>query len=441
MKKKHIFSGLLMVTLAALAFTACGKKKTNPTTTKDNTTTVAPEPEVEEKTKNYFAKEVNGIMAFEVRKENNEIQYLNVFSYEMEGMPITIKPIIENGKITKVKVGSFVSQAYLIQTIELSDKGIDLLTELSYHDIDDDAENYKVFVKSDNGKLVLYNRYMQASIDKEGNVTTTDFDSSKTISSLGEITMSYNNGSYKLSAGDHSVEVSTDPSNMVLTISEYNNYLKKFVAGQKYVINLTAEKPYAKIYQNIDMASISYGDDIFYEGKLVEMGSITVTLDNNGNTTECEMVQSMYGMERKAKRYFTYNDKNQLATYYYDDESTPNKKYIRKYTYDENNRIASYEYGTSISDVYSQNQKCEFEYTNYGYQYIVSKEENGNKTQYQFTYDTDDFLSMTKYLIHDGTKYNDVYDTTYEYDNNNLLTVEKTDYYESDRNNEKYEYA
>ena len=124
MKKKRILTGLLLVSVAAFAFTACGKKKSKTTgakttqakiTTKASTTTKKQD---EIKLTNYFTKDINnGLIGFEVRKKNDELQYVNIVMAAMEGMPITLQPIIENGNITKVKVGTFMSSSYLIQTL------------------------------------------------------------------------------------------------------------------------------------------------------------------------------------------------------------------------------------------------------------------------------------------------------------------------------------
>ena len=106
------------------------------------------------------------------------------------------------------------------------------------------------------------------------------------------------------------MDLSLDPENLNLTMSQYSNYLKKFVPIAKYVIDVTAEQPIAKLYASSTsmarMAEMIDEDDnavdFFTDGGLIEMGYSKSTLNADGNVIKSETLMSMAGAEKKGER-------------------------------------------------------------------------------------------------------------------------------------------
>ena len=79
MKKKRILTGLLLVSVAALSFAACGKKKdkqtTSKITTKAKTTTKATttKKSEEKQVSSLYCSKQTGIIAMDIRSYNNSL--------------------------------------------------------------------------------------------------------------------------------------------------------------------------------------------------------------------------------------------------------------------------------------------------------------------------------------------------------------------------------
>ena len=106
-----------------------------------------------------------------------------------------------------------------------------------------------------------------------------------------------------------------------------------------------------------------------------------------------------------------------------------------RYTYDNKGRVATFEEGEiNSSDVFEPTDKYSYQYTDFGYKYIVEREDvkNSYKYQYIYMYNTFEpehmnFLHSAKTRRHNGTEYKDYSETVYSYDDG-LLTETKIEH-------------
>ncbi|MCR5461770.1 MAG: hypothetical protein K6E87_01755 [bacterium] len=435
MNKKGLFKSFLICTIAALSFSACGKKKNN-TTTKDNTTTVAPEPDPEPKqdevkTSSYYAKANNGIAALEVRTKKDVIQFVSFSATDNEGMPTLLQPIIENNQITKVKLYAFMSTdgspLFFIRTIDLKDDGIELPLEIEADDLEYSDSN-TLFLKKDNGKLCIYNRNMNVTFDTKGNVTTNDFITATTAPYiLDGIVINYKDGVYSIAKESERIECCLDPANFNLTLSRYSNYLKKFVKVGIYKMDITSTNPTCQLLADPSLMS-DESEDIFYEPVLKPYGTLTPTLDENGNVTSCKAVMSMYGMEDESTSTLVYNDNNQLVSVTYEDEGIT---YQYQYTYDVKGRIKTFKKGKIESNTFTAIEEYEYTYTDFGYKQIIKYNDGSEKYQQINSYDENKNYRLTSTQVqrYIGSAYANYYLDTFTYnEETGLLAESKKEY-------------
>lgn len=455
MNKRSLFKSFLICTLAALAFTACGKKKA--TTTKENTTTVAPEPDPTpeaEKVSSYYCKKDIGVIALEVRQKEGKLDYVSILPYKEYGIsyPIFLKPIVENGSISKVKLSTYIDEtndleSYFAQTINLTNDGLEIPTSFS---MDEYASPYgeTLLMKKDSGKLCIYTSKASITIDQDGNVSSSDFVSTPSSYSVMDKNINYSNGCYIY---DYQYEakysVNMDPTNAYVELLAYSPYLKKNVVLNRYTMDITAAEPTAKIYYNmLSMLSGSFneyqGASIFTEGNLIEVGYSKATLNDDGNIIKCEMGSSVgYGTSEVT---FEYLQNGKLLSVIFE-ESSDTYKYV--YSYDDKGRVATFESGKiydtgehegewiSTTEGYA---KYEFkEYSNFGYKQLVDKDlfDDGGfeyKKRYIYTYQNDKSMASKKTQEYITDKYVDIQDVTYEYDSNYNVTNLKQDSWQID---------
>lgn len=455
MKKNHIFSGLIMVSLAALAFTACGKKKA--TTTKENTTTVAPEPDPTpeaEKTSSYYCKKDIGVIALEVRQKEGKLDYVSILPYKNYVMtyPIFLKPVVENGGITKVKLSTYISEAtglssYFAQTINLTSDGLEIPTSLS---MDENVNPYgeTLLMKKDSGKLCIYTSKASITIDQNGNISSSDFVSTPSSYSVMGENITYSNGCYTYKYDHESkYSINMDPKNAYVELIAYSPYLKKNIVLNKYTMDITAAEPTAKIYYNvISMLSGGFseyqGSSLFTDGKLFEMGCSKATLNDVGNIIKCEMSSSMGpGTDEVA---FEYSQDGKLVSVIFEDSS---ETYKYAYTYDDKGRVATFEKGKAYDDGEHKGEwistsqdytKYEFkEYSSFGYKQLVDIDAFNNggfesKNRCIYTYENNKSMASKKVQEFVTDKYVDIKDITYEYDSNYNVKELKCDSWYTD---------
>lgn len=472
MNKKGLFKSFLICTLAALSFTACGKKKT--TTTKENTTTVAPEPEPEpilNSVTGYYSKKNIGVAGIDVRKKDGKLDSVCLVPLVGENdisFPLFIQPIVENNEIKKVKISTFISEEYLStyysQVFTLSSDGIEIPTHLLHYVGDSSDEIKNLLMKSENGKLCIYNNKAKMVIDKDANVTTSNFDLATSSYVVDGNTIKYANGVYSsIDKEGTQTSISTDPKNAYLDVASYSPYLKKFVTLEKYEMDITASEPTAKIYSNyyamMSGSMSSYGGNvIFNEGKLVEVSYANAKLDSNGNITECELGSTMYpGAADKVT--FDYSD-GKIASVYYS-TSDGDRKYA--YTYDDKGRVSQFTDGFVYSDGDNKGEyknltqsfsKITYdEYNDFGYATQVTSisYDNGgweHAFRHNYTYNASNLI--TNDVVQDYNTTTTVATKTseyiYSYDNNSNVTEITHDNYiagvkdESNTTTTKYTY-
>lgn len=444
MKKKGLLKGFLICTIAALSFTACGKKKDN-ATTKDNTTTVAPTPTPDPtpsdqdnvKKSSYYAKEDNGILAMEVRESNSKLQFVSLITSDMEGMPTLLQPILENNQVTKLKLYAFLStgdsSVFFIRTIELKEDGIVLPTDLRCTS-GEYAGSSSIFVKKDEGKLVLYNRELNVTFSADGTVTTSDFvATTEAPTRVGDYTMTYKNGLFSMDINGEKYNSNLDPTNLNVTMSMWSNYLKKFVNVAKYQMDVTSANPVAKLYGNSIMIKTMSGSGesdygILYDEGLADMGTITPVLDANGNVTSCTMEMEMYGMKETDVTTLDYNDKGQLVKVNWGRETV--QEY--QYTYDDKGRVKTFKEGKIVSNAFSPKNEYTFGYTDYGYKSscVWNDVNNSRKWEYNYHYYTENNkLERISTLLDKGSGFKQYNEELYSYyDTTGLLEEIRTEY-------------
>ncbi len=464
MKKKKLFTGLLLVSMAALAFTACGKKttKTNKTTkagdkttkvtTKATTTqkvTTAKQTTKKDETisiNHYLCDADTGIIAMDVQMKGDRLDYVNLLVSELNLMPISIKPIYENDEITKIKIQTMFSipggNSLYINTSNLNSKGVGLLTEYTLDDNVLTNEHDIMVKKSSNGAISLYNRYENITIDKKGVVTSKHMSNSNNRFVLNSAKVELKDGKYYIANKEAYAEYSLDPSNISTTMKTFNIYSGKYQNMAKIETDFTVDEPVVNFYSThvylANMLKIELKDKYGYNvnDEFIPIGTLSATFDNNGNVKKSTYNLDKYGVKSSVTTNFEFTGKNQLSQVVI---TLPDKLYRHQYSYDSNSRVSDYEYTIINADSTSSTEKkAKYEYNDFGYVTLLENEKNN--TRYLYEYDTNTFLSSRKEQKKADGEWVDKYINTYVFENEIVTEFQHADC-NSPINNYRIEYT
>ena len=435
MKKTKIFKSFFIVGLAALSFTACGKKKNKQTTNKATTTsrqttTKKTEPPVANPNKCYLSND-NTEMIFKKDIENDKL--VNLILLEELGRVVDIKPVYESGKIKKVKLTASGESDYIniYDLFEVKDSFKPISAVASHMYFDNKIFNFTysdVYLKFNDNSI---------SIKYDNNVYT--FNTDGTVSNnLDEITSTNKSIKYK------GYKANLLFSNDVLSYDFYTNNVgkdKRTITLKKDYIEITSPD----YSTSVDKECLEFTNDgkikkaykyIDKDGTLKTADEFIVELDEN------DMPKSATYSDGDDTSYVTISYENNTLTLssYTDltDTTTLTGKTIIQY--DEYHRIISsdyyngsdttptylysYEYNTaglmsknSFTNPYG-NRAALFEYTDSGLLSKYSEEENGAvKIYFEYEYNTNKNLSkISEYRKKNDNTYYLYEDNTYTYE-------------------------
>ena len=436
--KKRIITTLLVASLATFTFVGC-KKASNKTTikpttadnsntnTNSNTTTkekittkkTTTEKKKEIVAKRYLTSKNSGIYAMETRTCDGKLDNVSLMLDSFDGKPAFIKPIYENGILKKVRLSVVINNTTIyVHTFDLSDKGIELTSgfELKF-EIDEDDK--KVFLRSEDNVLCIYNKYEYVRIDDNGSVSSRSLSADRTSIDMKNSTLSYNNGVYTLFTREYSktpfkMEISLDPENAFARNVLFNNYLKEYVPMLEYKYNNflddtpTLEISYALPYMVNDPLVVMTKEPLSLYYK-------TTAIISNGNITECNTVNVLNKLETKTT--FSYDSKGNTESVI-----TPIDKF--EYSYDEYHRVSSYKHSELESDSFVLKEQYDYYYLDESdYVTMIDFIYNSTKGRNLYAYNPDGFMSSYTHQFVSGGEYH-TNNITYYFYTGDLLTEE-----------------
>ncbi len=423
MKKKQLFKGLLLVSIAALTFVACGKKttKTNKTTNKttgnktqitttNKTTKAKTTTEVKEKvlSANKFYLSNDEKMIIKAFADNNKVSDLLIYS--TYGATAYIKPLIENNKFKALSIVD--NTSYSIYNKDLFYlKGyndfvpiMDVLITSIYDGYV--AVSKPLYVKMSDDLITVKFNDKTYSINLDGSINEKEFNEITSSFNPTSITTSLDNDILKVNSNGVTSTLSKDSCS---TKTKYSSVDLKFNNGQIVKI-VDADNP------NYDRTmTITLNDDLSVDTAKKELeyqtSLLTYTYSSDYKTITIKETE-------------LYDDTN--ATIFAPKGKMSAMPFDCVYTleYDNYFRIASSKEKVSIEDIVYYESESIYTYNNKGYLATETSSQNyGNNYKYVYDYNNDGYVTKIDY-----------------YNLNNGDNVESTDYYEYDNNNRLIKY-
>ena len=445
MKKTNFFKSFFIVSLAALSFTACGKKKnattnskttTTKKTTKRQTTTKSTEPAPVVSPNKCYVSNDNTQMIFKKDIENDKL--VNLILLEELGRVVDIKPIYENGNIKKVKLTVSGENDYIniYDLFEVKDsfKPISMIDSHDYYD-----KSYFNHVYS-----VVYLKFNDNSITiKYDNITFT-FNIDGTVSNnLDEITSTNKSIKYKgykanlsFSNDALSYDFYTDNTNKTKrTTILKKDYIEIAVpdydsSGDKVALEFTNDGKIKQTYKYVGKdGTLKTGDEFIVELDENDMPKIASYTDGsdtsysvisyeNNTLTLSDYTDLTDTTTFTGKSVIQFDEYHRILSNDYYDGSDTTPTYLYSYEYNDSGLMIK----SSSTNPYSGERSALFEYTDSG---LLSKysEKEGDAIKYYYMYeynDNNDLSRVSEYRRnHDNTLFlgND-YEYTYESVNN-----------------------
>ena len=430
MKKKHILTGLLMVTLSALAFTACGKKKDTTTKTgsktvvttksKTNVTTKEKTTTKEEKlsSKICYFNEDNGTIA-KIDVTDNYLS--NAILESGNGNAIMIKPEIENGKFKSI-LAVTASDSDSKNTPVLNATKIVKGNQFSpisyfYNDLIGFEQVCSISIKVLDESIEIKELNYTFSISIDGLIDESFVDAS-TISKFKNMTVSYADEKLTLSDDEVFFNITLKSDKYIF---ETDNYLSMIeLIDGKYVISKAHNDGTGFVKYNEMVYELNNDNTIKKYTVLRNLNTlltvdVTYSSDKKiatmiGTNEPYDGTSSLYPLASsitKSKLVYYYDDYNRVIKV----ESSPmfgdtyQLMQVSEYKYDSNGST------TEIISTYvptNKKEKMTYEYTNNRLTkyiesaYNSSQEKYFNTNELDFTYDDDINKQSTKKYAFDG---------------------------------------
>ena len=462
MKKRKILTGLLLVSIAALSFVACGKKKNNKTnaTTKSNITTKAntTTKKSESLSGSKCYANIKDDMFVRTEVENSELTDLKLLTSSYNC--ISIRPKIDNKKFVSLSVfSSNTSSKEVIKVITKNSKA----TPISYNSFDafDEEFNldYNVSIKLTDDSIEIYYKDSTYTISVNGlvnggfseitssGITVGDDvslkrDGDKIIALENEIVVSevtlkkdlflYDDGeyqSYLKYKDDGSIqayfgEFNGDDLNLYFDLNitmDETGYIKKIVDGKTtYDYTYNSDKTKLEVLRTTEVENHMLST-------LSTRSKHEYTLDEFGRTLEEKFyTDSASGFTLQHTYTYTYDDRGNFLSEEFDDE---HKKYV--YTYnDKGLLIGEKQYSTSTgSDILKEYSEITYttDYKDSTYKkYIVSGSTNKLDKDFKIEYSGNNItLYDFKYYDGEGKLTDDSYKSEFTYNSNNTKATFK----------------
>ena len=310
-------------------------------------------------------------------------------------------------------------------------------------------EDIPLLVKSDNGKLVIYNNKINVSIDAKGNIASNDFKQASGKYETDYATGEYVNGKYILTNLEDSdfekVELKFDSTEMDVKIFKFNQYRNSLDNYMNYKISFDNNKIVTKMYMNPEY-SFDYEKQfglVFAKDRLYLASECTANLDSEGKTTSFAGAISYGSMQMSYSGEYVYTD-NKVETL---TDIDMYGKMKEEFTLD-NGRITKIEtYNLSEENEYVLSRTYNYAYTTFGY--ISSSESDYPSTsswisdsKSEYTYNDKNYVETSiSYSRHQtDTEYYSTGKSSYEYDNLGRKTIHNEYYLSGDEYVLNYSY-